>query len=48
MYATVHTVTLLTATLAFMPQNPPLRVLLIEDSALLAARLIELVNRCPT
>jgi two-component system, OmpR family, response regulator len=47
MYATAHTVTLLLAILAFMPQNPSLRVLLIEDSALLAARLIELVNRLP-
>jgi len=47
MYATVHTVTLLLAILAFMPQSPSLRVLLIEDSALLAARFIELVNRLP-
>src|ERR1700739_331342 len=30
-----------------MPQSPSLRVLIIEDSALLAARLIELVNRSP-
>jgi two-component system OmpR family response regulator len=30
-----------------MPQTLPLRVLIIEDSALLAARLIELVNRLP-
>ena len=30
-----------------MPQSPPLRVLLIEDSASLAARLIELVNPLP-
>ena len=30
-----------------MPQSPSLRVLLIEDSALLAARLIELVNGLP-
>jgi DNA-binding NarL/FixJ family response regulator len=30
-----------------MLQRPPLRVLFIEDSALLAARLIELVNRVP-
>jgi hypothetical protein len=47
MYATAHTVTLLMAILAFMPQSPSLRVLLIEDSALLAARLIELVNPLP-
>jgi len=47
MYATVHTVTLLLAILAFMPQSPSLRVLLIEDSALLASRLIELVNPLP-
>jgi two-component system OmpR family response regulator len=47
MYATAHTVTLLLAILAFMPQSPSIRVLLIEDSALLAARLIELVNRLP-
>jgi two-component system, OmpR family, response regulator len=30
-----------------MPQSPSLRGLLIEDSALLAARLIELVNGLP-
>jgi two-component system, OmpR family, response regulator len=30
-----------------MPQSPSLRVLLIEDSALLASRLIELVNGLP-
>jgi len=47
MYATVHTGTLLMAIPALMPQSPSLRVLLIEDSALLAARLIELVNRLP-
>jgi two-component system, OmpR family, response regulator len=47
MYAIVHTVTLLLAILACMPQSPSLRVLLIEDSALLAARLIELVNPLP-
>src|SRR5580700_1775554 len=35
------------AILSFMLQRPPLRVLFIEDSALLAARLIELVNRVP-
>ena len=35
------------AILVFMPQSPSLRVLLIEDSALLAARLIELVNGLP-
>jgi len=35
------------AILALMPQNPSLRVLLIEDSALLATRLIELVERLP-
>jgi two-component system, OmpR family, response regulator len=45
--ATAHTVTLLVAILVLMPQSPPLRVLLIEDSALLAARLIELVNPLP-
>jgi two-component system, OmpR family, response regulator len=33
--------------LVFMPQSSPLRVLLIEDSALLAGRLIELVNCLP-
>jgi two-component system OmpR family response regulator len=33
--------------LILMPQNSPLRVLLIEDSALLAGRLIELVNHLP-
>ena len=47
MCATVHTVTLLVAILAFMPQKPPLRVLLIEDSALLAGRLSELINPLP-
>jgi two-component system, OmpR family, response regulator len=47
MYATAHTVTSLLAILAVMPQSPSLRVLLIEDSALLAARLSELVNRLP-
>ena len=47
MYATVHTGTLLMAIPALMPQSPSLRVLLIEDSALLAARLIELVNGLP-
>src|SRR5690348_6844004 len=46
-YATAHTFTLLMAILVFMPQSPSLRVLLIEDSALLAGRLIELVNRVP-
>jgi len=35
----------LTSLGAVEPQSPSLRVLLIEDSALLAARLIELVNR---
>ena len=38
---------LLLAILVFMPHSPSLRVLLIEDSALLAARLIELVNGLP-
>ena len=38
---------LLLAILGFMPHSPSLRVLLIEDSALLAARLIELVNGLP-
>jgi len=33
--------------LVFMAQSSPLRVLLIEDSALLAGRLIELVKRLP-
>jgi two-component system, OmpR family, response regulator len=47
MYATAHTFTLLMAILAFVLQSLPLRVLLIEDSALLAGRLIELVNRVP-
>jgi two-component system, OmpR family, response regulator len=47
MYATAHTFTLLMAILAFVLQSLPLRVLLIEDSALLADRLIELVNRVP-
>ena len=35
------------AILAIMLKSPSLRVLLIEDSALLAGRLIELVNRLP-
>jgi len=47
MYATAHTVTLLLAILGPMTQSPSLRVLLIEDSTLLAGRLIELVNRLP-